>query len=92
MKLRKHQNSKLTEYFEGLKVIPDRQKITLHGFSDAGETAWGICIYLRLFNVSTKLYQIFLIYCATRVAPAKGKLSIPRKKLNAIVIVCEKLL
>ena len=33
-----------------------------------------------------------MIYSATRVAPTKGKLSIPRKELNAVVVVCEKLL
>ena len=64
----------------------------MHGFSDAGETAWGICIYIRFFNIITKLYHSCLIYSATRVAPTKGKLSIPRKELNAVVLVCEKLL
>merc|ERR1711989_150130 len=28
--------------FKGLKIIPNRQKITLHGFSDAVELLWGI--------------------------------------------------
>ena len=78
--------------FKGLKNIPDRKDVTLHGFSDAGESAWGISIYLRFFNTITKFYQTCLIYSATRVAPTKGKLSIPRKELNAVVLVCEKLL
>ena len=78
--------------FKGLKVIPNRQEITLHGFSDAGETSWGTAIYIRFFNIITKLYQSRLIYSATRVAPTKGKLSIPRKELNAVVLACEKVL
>ena len=64
----------------------------MHGFADAGETAWGICIYNRFFTNITKLYQSFLIYSTTRVALTKGKLSIPKKELNAVVLVCEKLL
>ena len=35
---------------------------------------------------------MFNIYSATRIAPTKVKLSIPRKELNAVVLVCEKLL
>ena len=66
--------------------------MTLHGFADAGETAWGIAIYIRFFNIITKLYQSCLIYSTTRVAPTKGKLSIPRKELNAVVLVRAKLL
>ena len=65
--------------FKGLKIIPSRKEVTLHGFADAGETAWGICIYIRFFNHITKLYQSCLIYSTTRVAPTKGKLSIPKK-------------
>ena len=78
--------------FKELKTIPSRSELTLHGFCDAGETAWGIAIYIRFYNPTTKSYQSCLIYSATRVAPTKGKLSIPRKELNAIVLVCEKLL
>ena len=78
--------------FKGLKIIPNRKEVTLHGFADAGETAWGIAIYIRFFNIITKLYQSCLIYSTTRVAPTKGKLSIPRKELNAVVLVCAKLL
>ena len=78
--------------FKGIKIIPSRKEVTLHGFADAGETAWGICIYIRFFNHITKLYQSCLIYSTTRVAPTKGKLSIPKKELNAVVLVCEKLL
>ena len=78
--------------FKELKTIPSRSELTLHGFCDAGETAWGIAIYIRFYNPTIKSYQSCLIYSATRVAPTKGKLSIPRKELNAIVLVCEKLL
>ena len=78
--------------FKGLKSIPDLSKLTLHGFCDAGENAWGVAIYIRFFNETTKHFQSHLIYSATRVAPTKIKLSIPRKELNGVVLVCEKLL
>lgn len=77
---------------KGLKTIPSRNEATLHGFSDAVETAWGISIYLRFYNAIAKFYQTCLIYSASRVAPTKGELSIPRKELNAVDLVCEKLL
>jgi len=78
--------------FKGLKQVPDRKSLSLNGFSDAGENAWGIAIYLRFFNTILNIYQSHLIYSATRVAPTKSKLSIPRKELNGVVLVCEKLL
>ena len=77
--------------FKELKQVPDRKSITLHGFSDAGENAWGIAIYIRFYHAAMKKYNTHLIYSATRVAPTKIKLSIPRKELNGIVLVCEKL-
>ena len=77
--------------FKGLKHVPDRKSVTLHGFSDAGENAWGIAIYIRFYNAAMKKYYTHLIYSATRVAPTKIKLSIPRKELNGIVLLCEKL-
>ena len=78
--------------FKGLKQVPDRKSLSLNGFSDAGENAWGIAIYIRFFNAILNTYQSHLIYSATRVAPTKSKLSIPRKELNGVVLVCEKLL
>ena len=63
----------------------------MHGFADAGEQAWGIAIYLRFFNPKLQRYESHLIYSATRVAPTKNKLSIPRKELNAVLLCCEKL-
>ena len=78
--------------FKTLNNVPSRKKLSLHGFSDAGEKAWGVAIYIRYFNEETKLHESHLIYSATRVAPTKVKLSIPRKELNGIVLLCEKLL
>ena len=75
--------------FNELKAIPNRNDLTLHGFADAGETTWGIAIYIRFFNSVTKIYQSCLIYSATRVASTKGKLSIPSQEVNGIVLVGE---
>ena len=33
--------------FKTLKNVPSRNKLSLHGFSDAGEKAWGVAIYIR---------------------------------------------
>ena len=65
--------------------------MSLHGFGDAGENAWGIAIYLRFYNNISKLSQTCLMYSTTRVVPTKGKLRIPTKELNAALLVREKL-
>ena len=77
--------------FKNVTKIPTTDQLELHGFTDAGEQAWGISIFLRFFNPKLQLYESHLIYSATRVAPTKNKLSIPRKELNAILLCCEKL-
>ena len=78
--------------FTTIKNVPNRDKLYLHGFADAGEQAWGIAIYIRYLNEVRGLYESNLIYSATRVAPTKTKLSIPKKELNGILLVCEKLI
>ena len=70
--------------------MPKREDLTLHVFTDAGEQAWGIAVYIRYFNSETNRYESHLIYSATRVAPTKNKLSIPKKELNGIVLATEK--
>ena len=77
--------------FQNATKIPTKDQLELHGFADAGEQAWGIAIYLRFFNSKLKKYESHLIYSATRVAPTKHKLSIPRKELNAVLLCCDKL-
>ena len=47
-------------------------------------------MYIRYFNSETNRYESHLIYSATRVAPTKNKLSIPKKELNGIVLATEK--
>ena len=76
--------------FKNISHVPDRNKLYLHGFADAGEQAWGIAIYIRYLNKDQ--FESHLIYSATRVGPTKSKLSIPKKELNAILLACEKLI
>ena len=46
--------------------------------------------YVRHFKDQTKRCHSKLIYAASIVAPTKGKLSIPKKELNAVVMACLK--
>ena len=57
-------------------------------FFDAAEAAYGIAAYAR-YNTKTS-FSSHLIYSASKVAPTKNKLSIPKKELNAIVLGCIK--
>ena len=49
----------------------------------------GIAANIRYFNMETRRHGEHLIYSATRVAPTKHKLSIPKKELNGIVLAIE---
>ena len=60
----------------------------LHVFCDAGEAAFGLAVYLR-YNLGVD-WTAKLMYISSKVAPAKNKLSIPKKELNAIVLGCIK--
>jgi len=64
--------------------------VYLHIFTDAGENAWSVAIYIRYFNDDTQKYESNLIYSTTRVAPTKTKLSVPKKELNGILLGVEK--
>jgi len=59
--------------------------IQLHGFSDASETAYGACLYLRVLNTNGKCITN-LICSKSRVAPLKT-VSIPRLELLAAVLL-----
>ena len=53
--------------------------IQIHGFSDASETAYGCCVYLRFLNLSG-IIKTSLVTAKSRVSPVK-KLSMPRLEL-----------
>ena len=76
--------------FKNSKTIPLMEEIYLHVFTDAGENAWGIAIYIRYYNEETRKYESHLIYSATRVAPNKTKLSVPKKELNGVLLGVQK--
>ena len=64
------------------------EELFLHIFCDAAEAAYGIAAYAR-YKTKTS-FTSHLIYSASKVAPTKNKLSIPKKELNAIVLGCIK--
>ena len=83
--------------FEELQTPPEKNTLYLHVFCDAGETAFGIAAYIRYYlgdstdsTYNTHKWMSKLIYSSSKVAPAKNKLSIPKKELNAIVLGSKK--
>lgn len=64
-------------------LLPKRVKI--HGFSDAIETAYSACIYLRSVDARGKVF-VHLLCAKTKVAPLKS-LTIPKLELSAIVVL-----
>ena len=67
------------------RKVPTIEEVFLHTYTDPGEEAWGIAIYLRFLNEEINRYESHLIYSSTRVAPTKSKLSVPKKELNGVV-------
>ena len=72
--------------FEELQTPPEKNTLYLHVFCDAGETAFGIAAYIRYYlgdstdsTYNTHKWMSKLIYSSSKVAPAKNKLSIPKK-------------
>ena len=55
-------------------------EITLHGFSDASEKAYGCCIYLKFVTV-TGYTKVSLVTSKSRIAPCRKTLTIPRLEL-----------
>ena len=62
-------------------------RIEIHGFSDAGENAYGACVYIRCIS-SSNIPRMQLLIAKSRVAPLKT-LSIPRLELCGAVLLDE---
>uniref|UniRef100_A0A182N2X5 Pao retrotransposon peptidase n=1 Tax=Anopheles dirus TaxID=7168 RepID=A0A182N2X5_9DIPT len=69
---------------ERFAFIPDHKRVELHCFSDATETAYGACIYIRSIDFNDSL-QITLLASKSRIAPLKP-LTIPRLELCAALL------
>nr|XP_023025899.1 uncharacterized protein LOC111513909 [Leptinotarsa decemlineata] len=68
-------------------ISPSNKGIELHGFSDASQTAYAACIYVRSSDRSER-FRCRLLYSKTRVAPLKT-LTIPRLELCAALLLAE---
>lgn len=58
--------------------------VEFHHFSDASTLGYGQCSYVRLFDISGKVY-VSLVFAKSRVTPLK-QISIPRLELTAAVL------
>ncbi|CAI6368824.1 unnamed protein product [Macrosiphum euphorbiae] len=65
-------------------------KVTIHGFCDASQEAFGACIYLRSASPNGQV-QVHLLASKSRVAPMKAT-TIPRLELCGAVLLSELLL
>ncbi|GAB0089833.1 hypothetical protein DMENIID0001_044500 [Sergentomyia squamirostris] len=69
-----------------LKFVPG-DKVQIHGFSDASEKAYAACIYIRIQHNSS--VTVRLLTAKTRVAPLKGKITLPRLELCGASLLAE---
>ena len=86
---------KTTRYVFGTKdgvfeTPPPRKLLEMHAFSDGGNDAYGIVIYLHW--KSNGSYQMKRIYAASRIVSKSNNMSVPRKELNGIVLAVKKAL
>lgn len=79
----------LRQIYVPRRIIPFEQytQIEVHGFSDASESGYGACIYLRATSHDGK-YSVHLLCSKNRVAPLKT-LSIPRLELCGALLLAQ---
>lgn len=63
--------------------IENPTSFEIHGFSDASESAYGACVYLRAINVQSNNTSTHLMCAKSRVAPLKA-LSLSRLELCTV--------
>lgn len=68
---------------------PERHRIELHGFCDASERAIGAVVYAKTIEASTGAAQVTLLVAKSKVAPTKGKVTLPRLELCAAVLLAK---
>ena len=61
-------------------------RIEMHGFSDASEVAYAACVYLKFIKASGNVTVTF-VTSKSRIAPTKGKHTIPRLELLGNLIL-----
>ncbi|XP_054708500.1 uncharacterized protein LOC129218291 [Uloborus diversus] len=67
-------------------LVQDPTSISIHGFADASERAFGASVYLKSSNSDT--HSCKLICSKSRVSPLKT-VSIPRLELSACLLLCQ---
>ena len=72
------------QYWPGVNPYSDLKSVELHHFSDASETGYGQCSYLRMISQANKV-KCALIMGKARVTPKKV-VTIPRLELQAAVV------
>jgi len=73
----------IPEKYRG-KPLPN---VSLHGYSDASEDAMGMGLWLRFENPQTSEGDLSFVCARARLTPLK-QCSIPRKELQALLLLC----
>ncbi|XP_018377662.1 PREDICTED: uncharacterized protein LOC108770525 [Trachymyrmex cornetzi] len=68
-----------------VKYAADSGLVQIHGFCDASQRAYGVCVYVRT-KLEDNTYRVELLCSKSRVAPLKA-LSLPRLELSAALLL-----